>query len=62
MGVKEIRTASKVDLGKHAWDQPCLHVREIYIQTSNVKLTMTPESMASRQYADSHLKLRSILR
>lgn len=42
MGVKEIRTASKVDLGKHAWNQPCLHVCQTQIQTSNIKLTMTP--------------------
>lgn len=62
MGVKEIRTASKVDLGKHAWDQPCLHVCQIYIQISNTKLTMIPESMAPRQYADFQLTLRCILR
>lgn len=26
MGVKEIRTARKIDLGKPAWEQPGLHV------------------------------------
>lgn len=36
MGVKETRTATKVDLMKHAWDQPCLHVCQIYVQTDKI--------------------------
>lgn len=34
MGIKEIRTALKVDLNKHARDQPGLHVRQSLIIVS----------------------------
>lgn len=44
MGVKEIRTALKVDLNKHARDQPGLHVRQSLIMIS----LQTPKADWSR--------------
>lgn len=52
MGVKEIRTAIKVDLDKPAWEQPGLHVRPSQCGTGTnalMLLSLPLESVASRQ-------------